>query len=173
MLARLLYSLGAITGGAVLSQFPEYYTHYVQRLGGRIDEARLRAAAIREDAVAKGLSVEDYIQTFLDSVPHQLEGARMSEAIFKLDGMEQAYHALRQAPVVERPFAFAEYADPTVLDATLQDFAPALPLTPEGLGYAACGALIGLALVFAPRRVLKRRRRRKLRARDREKEMQA
>src|SRR3546814_5743541 len=73
MLARLLYGLGAATGGSLLSQFPEYYIHYVQRLGGRVDQARLRAAEIREDAATMGLSVEDYVASFLDSAPHRSE----------------------------------------------------------------------------------------------------
>jgi Protein of unknown function (DUF2937) len=160
MLARFFYSLGAATGGAALSQFPEYYTHYVQRLGGRVDQARLRAAGIRDDAAAKGLSVEDYIKTFLDSEPHALEGARMWDAIFRLDEMEAAYHALREAPAVERPFAFASHLDSGLVDATLADFAPAVPLTPEGLAYAAVGALAALALMFGTRRVVRRRRHR-------------
>jgi hypothetical protein len=169
MLARLFYSLAAVTGGAALSQFPEYYTHYVQRLGGRIDQARLRAEGIREDAAAMGLSVEEYIQSFLDSEPHALEGARMAESIFDLDHMEAAYHALREAPVLERPFAFAEHMNTGLVDATLGDFSPALPLTPEGFVYAAVGALVGLALVFGSRRILRRRRRH----RQRQKELQA
>src|SRR3546814_6347046 len=109
MLARLLYGLGAATGGSLLSQFPEYYIHYVQRLGGRVDQARLRAAEIREDAATMGLSVEDYVASFLDSAPHSLEGARMTESIFQLDRMEAAYHALRAAPALERPLAFVEH----------------------------------------------------------------
>ena len=161
MLARLFYSLGAVSGGAVLSQFPEYYTHYVQRLGGRVDQARLRAAGIRDDAAAKGLAVEDYIKTFLDSEPHALEGGRMWDAIFRLDEMEAAYHALREAPAVERPFAFASHLDSGLVDATLADFAPAVPLTPEGLAYAAVGALAGLAVIFGTGRVVRRRRRRR------------
>ena len=159
MLARVFYSLAAAVGGAALSQFPEYYTHYVQRLGGRIDQARLRAAEIRDDAAAKGLSVEDYVETFLDSAPHSLEGERMSESIFQLDRMEAAYYALREAPAIKRPFAFAEHMNGDLLEATLGDFAPAVPLTPEGFAYAAAGALAGLALVFGSRRVLRRRRR--------------
>lgn len=159
MLARLFYSVTAVTGGAVLSQFPEYYTHYVQRLGGRIDQARLRAEAIREDAAAKGLSVEDYIQTFLDSEPHALEGGRMAESIFELGRMESAYHALREAPLLERPFAFAEHMNTRLVDATMGDFAPALPLTPEGFIYAAVGALAALGVVLGARSIVRRRRR--------------
>jgi len=160
MFARLFYSLGAATGGAAFSQFPEYYAHYVQRLGGRIDQARLRAEEIREDAAEKGLSVEEYVRTFLDSSPHSLEGARMEESIFQLDRMEAAYQALRDAATIDRPFVFAEHMNGGLLDATLGDFNPALPLTPEGMVYAGIGALIGLIFCFGSRRVVRRRRRR-------------
>src|SRR3546814_5024099 len=88
-----------------------------------------------------GLSVKDYIASFLESAPHSLEGERMAESIFQLDGMEAAYHALREAPALERPFAFAQHMNAGLVEATLGDFAPAVPLTPEGLAYAACGAL--------------------------------
>jgi len=159
MFARIFYSLGAIAGGAAFSQFPEYYAHYVQRLGGRIDQARLRAQEIREDAAEKGLSVEDYVETFLESRPHALEGERMAESIFQLDRMEAAYQALRNATTLERPLAFAEHLDTGLLEATLGDFAPALPLTPEGLAYAAAGGLAGLITCFGGRRVVRRRRR--------------
>ncbi|MGD1878866.1 MAG: DUF2937 family protein [Kiloniellaceae bacterium] len=164
MFARLFYSLGAITGGAAFSQFPEYYAHYVQRLGGRIDQARLRAEEIREDALAKGLSVEDYIDRFLDSAPHSLEGARMSESIFQLDRMEAAYQALRSAPPLQRPLVFAEHLNTGLLESTLGDYAPAVPLTPEGLAYAGAGVLLGLMLIFGSRRVLRRRRPKELKA---------
>ena len=161
MFARLFYSLGAASGGAVLSQFPEYYAHYVQRLGGRIDQARQRAEEIREDAVEKGLSVEAYVETFLQSQPHSLEGARMEESIFQLDRMEAAYQALRAAPPFDRPFVFAEHMNSGLVEATMGDFNPALPLTPEGLFYAAVGALVGLVFCFGTRRVVRRRRRRR------------
>lgn len=165
MFARILYSLGAVAGGAAFSQFPEYYAHYVQRLGGRIDQARARAAEIRIDAAAKGLSVEDYIETFLQSQPHSLEGERMAESIFELGRMEAAYEALRGAATLDRPFVFAEHFNAGLLEATLGDFAPALPLTPEGLAYAAAGALAGLMTCFGARRILRRRRPKELHAR--------
>src|SRR3546814_1244634 len=45
-----------------------------------------------------------------------------------------------------------------LVESTLGDFAPALPLTPEGFSYAAAGALAGLAIIFGSRRALRRRR---------------
>jgi hypothetical protein len=159
MFARLFYSLGAATGGAAFSQFPEYYAHYVQRLGGRIDQARERAAEIHADAAEKGLSVEAYVETFLESAPHSLEGARMAESIFRLDRMEAAYAALRDAATLERPLVFAEHMNPSLVEATLGDFVPALPLTPEGFAYAGLGVLAGLVACFGTRRVVRRGRR--------------
>src|SRR3546814_21169018 len=104
-----------------------------------------------------GLSVEDYVASFLDSAPHSLEGARMTESIFQLDRMEAAYHALRAAPALERPLAFVEHMTCGLVESTLGDFAPALPLTPEGFSYAAASALAGLASIFVSRLALRRR----------------
>src|SRR3546814_10694319 len=123
MFARSIYSLVSATGGALLAQFPEYYTHYVQLLGGRIDQSRLRAAGFREDAAAMGLSLEDYIASFRESAPHSLEGERMAESIFQLDGMEASYHPLREAPALERPFALAQHMNAGLVEATLGYFA--------------------------------------------------
>jgi len=164
MLARLYNGLGAALGGAAFSQFPEYYAHYVQRLGGRIDQARLRAAEIRDDAAAKGLSVEDYIDQFLDSTPHSLEGGRMSESIFQLADMEAAYQALRGATPLQRPLAFAEHMNSGLVEATLGDFAPAVPLTPEGFAYAGVGLLVGLLCFSGLKRMVWRRRRKEMKA---------
>src|SRR3546814_13069900 len=93
-----------------------------------------------------GLSVEDYVASFLDSALHSLEGARMTESIFQLDRMAAAYHALRAAPALERPLAFVEYMNGGLVESTPGDFAPALPLPPEGFSYAAPVALPGLPL---------------------------
>ena len=158
MFARLIYSLFAATGGAGLSQFPEYLAHYRQRLGGRIDQARDRVAEITEDAAAKGMSIPDYIESFIKSDPHSLEGERMHESFFKLADMEAAYQSLTTATTLERPFTFIRHVDGGLFESTLADFAPALPLTSEGLIYGGIGALAGLLLCGGSRRVLRRRK---------------
>ena len=157
MFTRLIYSLFAAAGGAGLSQFPEYLAHYRQRLGGRIDQARDRVAAITEDAAAKGMTVPDYIESFIASVPHSLEGARMHESFFKLADMEAAYQALGTASTLQRPIAFIKHFDSDLVGATLGDFAPAVPLTSEGLVYGGVGVVAGLLLCGTSRRALRRR----------------
>lgn len=157
MFTRLIYSLFAAAGGAGLSQFPEYLAHYRQRLGGRIDQARDRVAEITEDAAARGMSIPDYIESFMASDPHSLEGERMHESFFKLADMESAYQALGTASTLQRPLAFIEHFDSSLVSATLGDFAPALPLTSEGLIYAGVGVVAGLLFCGTSRRVLRRR----------------
>jgi len=157
MFTRLIYSLFAAAGGAGLSQFPEYLAHYRQRLGGRIDQARDRVAEITEDAAAMGMSIPDYIESFIASDPHSLEGERMHESFFKLADMEAAYQALGTATTLQRPIVFIQHLDGGLLDATLGDFVPAMPLTQEGLVYGGIGALAGLLLCGGSRRVLRRR----------------
>lgn len=164
MFARLFYSLFAAAGGAGFSQFPEYFAHYLQRLGGRIDQARVRVEEIKEDAAAKSMSVPDYIESFIASDPHSLEGARMRESFYELADMEAAYQALSAAGTLQRPFIFIEHFNGGLVGATLGDFAPAMPLSVEGLIYAGVGAIAGLFLCSGSRRILRRKRTRKAEA---------
>ncbi|WP_420348716.1 DUF2937 family protein [Pelagibius sp.] len=158
MFARFFYSLFGALGGASFSQFPEYLAHYLQRLGGRIDQARVRVQEIEEDAAAKDMSVPDYIASFTASDPHSLEGERMRESFFDLADMEAAYSALSTAGTFERPLAFAQHFDSGLVSATIGDFAPAVPLTSEGLIYGGAGVLAGLLLCGGSRRLLRRRK---------------
>lgn len=164
MFARLFYSLFAAAGGAGFSQFPEYLAHYLQRLGGRIDQAKVRVEEIEQDAAEKGMTVPDYIESFTASNAHSLEGSRMQESYFQLADMEAAYQALSTAGTLQRPLAFAKHFDSGLVGATLGDFAPAVPLTSEGLVYGAVGAVAGLFLCSGSRRILRRRRNRKVEA---------
>ena len=80
MIGRIITGIGALFGGALSSQFPEFYQQYLQRLGGRRDQAMARAEEIVMDAESHGLGVADYVQRFLDSEQHALEGRRMLES---------------------------------------------------------------------------------------------
>jgi len=147
MLRRPLFLLIAFCGGAFTSQFPEFYQQYFQRLSGQLDQARLRVAEIRIDAAEYGLSIEDYIQRFLDSPDHALEGERMAQSFVLADKMEAAVDALANAPGWQRPMTLAEQFHAPTASATYKDFVPAVPLSPEGLGYGGLGA--GLALLLS------------------------
>ncbi len=57
----------SIAGAVALSQFPQFYGQYMQRLGGHLNEARLMLQQYIDAASALNLSLEEYIREHLDS----------------------------------------------------------------------------------------------------------
>jgi hypothetical protein len=146
MLTRLVRALAALAGAAMLSQFPAFYDQYLQRLGGRLDQARIEAARIETAARQEDLSVGAYIEVFLRDAqsPVRRQGQVMRDQYAELVRLEAAFATLRDAPVAARPLRFAGQASGGIARKTFEDFQPALPLGPEGLTYALIGLLGGL-----------------------------
>jgi hypothetical protein len=173
-LPRIANGLAAAGGAGLTSQFPEFYQQYLQRLGGRLDQALIQEARIYEAAQGQGLAVEDYLRRFLESGDpvFQAEGRVIQAALADAEALRGALLALADAGPLERPFALFRYLDHDVLSATFAAFKPALPVTAEGLTYAAIGLLLGLlALALGERggKVVKRRwQQRRLRRRNQE-----
>lgn len=146
MLGRVVRLAAALSGAVLLSQFPAFYDQYVQRLGGRLDQARIEVARIERAALAERMDLDAYIQVFLTSErsPVRRHGQVMRTQIADLRRLEAAYVALRSAPTAMRPVRFSRHAEPELTRAAIDDFAPALPLGTEGLTYALIGWLAGL-----------------------------
>ena len=146
MLRRLSRALSALLGAALLSQFPAFYDQYLQRLGGRLDQARIETARIAEAARLENLSVGAYIEVFLrdEESPIRRQGRVMQTQYAELVRLETDFAALRRAPALVRPLRFAGHAAGDVAGKTFEDFKPALPLGPEGLSYALAGLMAGL-----------------------------
>lgn len=109
----------AVGGAAGVSQGPAFLQQYLQRLGGTVDGMKR--------------AVES-----LDHVPPAI--ATQIQAL-------QAHEAsLSAATALQRPLLFFRDLDPRVLDGTLANFEPALPLTTEALVYALIGMVLAIAL---------------------------
>lgn len=164
MLSRILNGVCAVAGAGLLAQFPAFYRQYLQQVSGRLAQARADLRPVIEDAAARGLDVPEY----LDRAAREggaltgmlVEGYRGTwQAVQRL---EASYAALASADVLARPAVFARHLDGAVAAQTLRDFAPALPLTAEGLAYAGTGVLAGIAVAWGlewPWHIWRRRRR--------------
>lgn len=164
MIARALRIATAVAGGASLAQFPAFFGQYLQRLGGRLDQAEAQVARIERAARAEGLELADYVAVFLNSgeSAHRRQGSIMLEEIADLERYRAAFDTLSQAGPGARLLLFVERFDPGVAGAALSDFSPGLPLTLEGLAYAAAGLCAGWGLaMLAGRAVAARQRRRR------------
>ncbi len=151
---RLVNGFASLAGAAILAQFPAFYGDYLQRLGGRLDQARLQVERLEEAAGAEGMHLGDYVAVFLASPqsPVRRQGTVMLEQIADHERLQAAAAALDEAPVLARPWRFAAHWDGELAEATLDSFTPGLPLGAEGLLYGAAGLLLGLGLASATRR---------------------
>lgn len=146
MLKRPLSVLAALAGAVLLSQFPAFYDQYLQRLGGRLDQARIESARIVEAARQENLTLAAYIDVFLRNAdsPVRRQGRVMQAQYAELVRLESDFAALRDAPVAARPLRFASHMNEDVTARTLENFQGAMPLGLEGLSYALAGFLGGL-----------------------------
>ncbi len=159
LLDRVLCVLGA----AGLSQAPEFFQQYLQRLGGHLDEAKLILAGFAEVARRSGMTLQGYVD-MLRAQPAMAvaeTGARIAEIQARVEELATSEAALREANLWERPFVFLRHVDWDIAGRTWEVFKPAVPVTLEGAVYAGAGMVLALLLyqgcVAAPCRALGRR----------------
>jgi len=133
---------------AVVAQVPEFAQQYLQRLGGQIDEIDLQVEALDRRAAEAGLARGAYVRRFLDNDDRVIkgEGEYMVAVLARHTLLHAAYDAMVVAPLWQRPLRMVRHHLPETSRATLAVFKPALPLTAEGLAYAAAGFFGGWAL---------------------------
>lgn len=149
MIGRLVNGAAAVAGSAGLSQLPAFLVQYRQHLAGRLEQARADLARVFAAAREQGLTPAEYLTraaaeggSFSRTV---VEDARETLAAF--ERLLEAYEALSLASPSARPLAFVEHAEPELVEAVLANFTPTVPLSQEGLIYAAVGLFAGVLLV--------------------------
>jgi hypothetical protein len=149
MIGRILNGLAAIGGAGTASQFPAFYQQYLQRLGGRADQARAQAERVQEAALSLGLSPEQYMQSLQTSAEAaaRREAEVVAASLADAQSLTAAFERLAEAEPAMRPALFASHFDPSIAAATAESFQPALPLSVETLVYASLGMLLGLLLL--------------------------
>ncbi len=133
----VLQKLDALIGGVIIAaagvaatQAHAFLVQYLQRLGGHLDEAKAHL-----NAVQHGLRY----QLMSDTVRKELE----TEAQKRVNELQSAYHAIADANVIAKPFAFFRHADTTMINGTWHDFVPSLSVTSDTFVY------VGLAVIAA------------------------
>lgn len=157
MFKRFPDGLFAITGAAGLSQFPEFFQQYLQRLGGRLDQAVVQENRITAAARDHGLNIETYVRRLLSSADPvaRSEAQNVSAALADADRLRASHDALTSATLYERPVVLTQYFDENLARATFDHFVPAMPVSIEGLVYAGVGMVIGLLLLAGSKRTVR------------------
>ncbi|MDW7740468.1 MAG: DUF2937 family protein [Bacillota bacterium] len=147
----ILDRVSTVIGAVALSQFPQFFGQYMQRLGGHLDEARRALNEYIEAAAALNLTLEEYIHEHLSSGSEifRSSGEVIQRLVERVNSLEQAYSALQDSTIYNRWLIFLREVDWSIAAGTWENFTPGVPTTAEGLTYALAGLLIGWGIYTA------------------------
>lgn len=143
------FLLFGLTGALVLSQFPEFFQQYTQRLGGHLDEISAQVSSLEQRAADAGKDVPGYLRGFLlnRDVDVRREGMHLRSIVDRRAELATAYEALTGAGSVWRAQRFAKHVDWEIASSTFAVYRPAVPVTAESAIYTAAGFGTG-AMIF-------------------------
>lgn len=145
LLDRIFLIAAVVAGGLV----PGFIAQYRQRLGGRLDQARLDLEPWQKlaDQFHHG-SLEQLIRYHLDSNDPKFhaEGAVIRTLVDSVQQLQLAADALHQS-LFRQVGYLAVHADPQLARATLGDWVPTFAFSLEGMLFALLFAL-GIWLLF-------------------------
>jgi len=158
-IGRIVAIVLGVAGVAAGSQAPNFASHTMQNIEGRIDELRRIVESIRADRAEIGYTRDQARETCAAALEplFQKDCARNEQIESRYEALTALQARLRSADPWSRPVVLARAAgaDPVVREVAqnaMVEFQPAIPATAEGLTYAAGagGGLWGLArLLFA------------------------
>lgn len=143
MIARMLTLAGGLAGAAGLSQFPEFSQQYTQRLAGAVDELSRVVEDFDRSAAAEGLDRQAALDAMAGSGFVERRRVDMTRTIERKSRLEADLAALRGAGPFTRAYEAAHFDDMEIARRAAQDFKPAMPLTFEGISFAAVGLFVG------------------------------
>ena len=145
LLDRAILVCAAVAGGLI----PGFIAQYRQRLGGRLDQARLDLQPWQKlaDQFYRG-DIDKLIQYHLSSTDATFhsEGAIIRTLVATVHQLQAAVDAMHGS-LASQALYLALHADPALARATLADWVPAFALSGEGLVFAAIFA-VGVWLAF-------------------------
>lgn len=153
---RTLSIIGGLGLGIMLSQFPEYAQQYEQRLGGAVDELRVIATEFETAATAEGLDRTEALDRYAATGDNFIEGRgrSMAQTIARYELLSAALADIQGASGWERFTLLPRYTDTEIGARALETYRPAVPVTLEGLAYAAAGFLLGFLVTSGVVRLL-------------------
>lgn len=150
--------LFGLLGALILSQFPQFYGQYMQRLGGHLKEAEITLQRYINAARSLGLSLQEYVDHHLVSEDriYTSSGEVIGEVVERYQFLEDSFQVLSNASPFNRWILFIRQADWSIAQHTWQEFTPGVPTTLEGIIYALVGLFVGWGLYHAIRRLFLR-----------------
>ncbi|WOI53696.1 DUF2937 family protein [Parvularcula sp. LCG005] len=149
MLGRLLAMVLGVAGVVAGSQAPNFTTHYMQNLEGRIDELGRIVRSIDSDRESIGYTREMAAETCAGTNEplFKTDCVRNETIIARFEKLVASQMALRNASDLMRPIVLARTHDVEIAENTAKEFEIAVPVTPDAAAYGG-GLGAGLWAIF-------------------------
>ncbi|MDY6826806.1 MAG: DUF2937 family protein [Bacillota bacterium] len=123
----------SVIGAVALSQFPQFFGQYMQRLGGHLDEAKRALEQYIRAVEALDLTLEEYIREHIQSGSEIFvsSGEIIQGLVERVNSLEQSYQAMEEATIYNRWFVFLREVDWSIASGTWGNFVPGVPTTVE------------------------------------------
>jgi Protein of unknown function (DUF2937) len=143
MLARRLALAIAVLAGLIGSQGPEFAQQYRQRLGGALEELNRIVSEFDAEVRGQNLTPAEGLSRLEhnDDPLARERGDDMNKAIERAKRLGEQIQAMNSAGSLMRLYVIATNFDPEIVRSTLDNYAPAEPLS---LGALAAGGLAAL-----------------------------
>lgn len=154
----ILDRISGLLGAFVLSQFPQFFSQYMQRLGGHLREAERTLDQYLRASRSLGLTLQEYIDHHMVSQErvYSRSGEVITQLIDRYYALEESTRILQEATPLNRWFYFIREGDWMIVQQTWQDYTPGVPTTWEGAIYALTGLLLGWGIFSGIRGLVRR-----------------
>lgn len=146
LLSRIVSAAGAL----VMVQFPNFTVHYLQRLGGHIDELKRILEQYSQAAAMTGKTLEEYVLLHKSSnVPEIVQTGKIIESSAeRYIQLKLSLDQISQSPSVMKFFYFLKNADYEIFKSTLGNYTPGFSFSAECFVYAAIGIVFSSIAYF-------------------------
>ncbi|MEO8242088.1 MAG: DUF2937 family protein [bacterium] len=151
---QILAILGGVGGAVALSQFPEFSQQYLQRLAGKVDALTEVAAQFDATAEKNGLTRDTALSAMAGSAVLTDQQADMRATLARQAQLSDNLAQLRAANPLARLTMPQRFGDVETLQATFDDYRPAMPATTDGAITAGIGYVAGWGVVAVLLRTL-------------------
>ena len=144
-MANLPGIVGAAVLGLSMSQFPEFTQQYQQRLGGAVDELRIITEEFDRAAADQNMTRDEALAAYTGSTFLEVRAIDLAATFQRYERLSEDLVLLENANAVDRLKNFTHMTDRKLVERTWEAFKPAVPVTSEGLTFAAAGGVAGFA----------------------------
>lgn len=144
-MANLPGIVGATVLGLSMSQFPEFTQQYQQRLGGAVDELRIITEEFDRAATDQNMTRDEALGAYTGSTFLEIRAIDLEATFQRYERLSEDLTLLENANAVDRLKNFTHMTDRKLVERTWEAFKPAVPVTSEGLTFAAAGGAAGFA----------------------------